>query len=76
MGDCRLPVFRPVGRVRCARRVDGCAHVVECCVGRVVFRAAVPVGRAGACVEIFLALALDVTCWWRDEKVDCCVCDS
>ena len=76
MGDCRVLVFRPVGCVCGSRRVDGCAHVVECCVGRVVVRAAVPVGWAGYRVEVFLALALDVTCWWRDEKVDCCVCDS
>jgi len=46
-----------------ARRVDGCAHVVECGVGRVVVRAAVPVGWAGYRVEVFLTLTLDATCW-------------
>ena len=69
MGDCRLTVFRPVGCVRCARWSHGCAHAVECRSGRVVVRAAVPVGRVGDRVAVFLALALDVTCWWRDGKV-------
>ena len=59
LGDGCVLVFRPVGRVCCARWSHSRARVVECRGWRVGVRAAVPVGQPGCRAAVFLTLTLE-----------------